>query len=201
MARIKHTKTELKTERDAQRRYQRYLPILQLKKQQLQMEIRTLESRMRKKSKEEEEARARVGPWIKLFSESFEFASHLHIRQRVLSTDNIVGVTIPILEDLQFTREVPDLLNTPTWIDDGLRYLETLVRIRTELDVFGKQHVLLTNELRVTTQRVNLFEKVKIPESKRNIRVIRIFLGDMQIAEVARAKIAKAKIIDKEHID
>ena len=40
---------------------------------------------------------------------------------------------------------------------------------------------------------VNLFEKVKIPEAKENIRIIRIFMGDQQTAAVARSKIAKGK--------
>ena len=199
MARIKHTKSELKTQRDAQRRYERYLPILQLKKQQLLLEIRTRERQIREKREEEEEARDQAAPWIKLFSESFDLASHLHIKQRVFRSENIAGVTVPVLENIQLTRDVPDLVATPTWIDDGLRYLETLARNRIEREALETQHVLLTNELRVTTQRVNLFEKVKIPESKENIRVIRVFLGDMQIAGVARAKIAKAKFIAREH--
>ncbi|MCM8760598.1 MAG: V-type ATP synthase subunit D, partial [Candidatus Omnitrophica bacterium] len=39
MAKIKYTKGELKKQRDALRQYRRYLPTLQLKKQQLQTEI------------------------------------------------------------------------------------------------------------------------------------------------------------------
>ena len=46
MSKIKHTKNELKTQRDALRRFNRYLPTLLLKKQQLQMEMRQLEQRM-----------------------------------------------------------------------------------------------------------------------------------------------------------
>ena len=45
MGRIKHTKTELKAQREALRRYERFLPMLQLKKQQLQMELRQIEER------------------------------------------------------------------------------------------------------------------------------------------------------------
>ena len=40
MAKIKLTKNELKIQRDALKRFERYLPTLQLKKQQLQMEVR-----------------------------------------------------------------------------------------------------------------------------------------------------------------
>ena len=39
MARIKLTKNELKTQKDNLKRFNRYLPTLVLKKQQLQMEI------------------------------------------------------------------------------------------------------------------------------------------------------------------
>ena len=42
MAKIKLTKNELKTQRDALARFNRYLPTLQLKKQQLQMKIQMM---------------------------------------------------------------------------------------------------------------------------------------------------------------
>ena len=44
---IKHTKNELKAQRDALRRFERYLPTLQLKKQQLQLEVRHREAAAR----------------------------------------------------------------------------------------------------------------------------------------------------------
>ena len=57
-----------------------------------------------------------------------------------------------------------------------------------------KQVELLDAELRTTSQRVNLFEKVKIPEAKENIRVIQVYIGDQQTAAVVRGKISKKKI-------
>jgi len=60
--------------------------------------------------------------------------------------------------------------------------------------VLERQEQLLQEELRTTTQRVNLFEKVKIPECEENIRQIQIYLGDQQTAAVGRAKIAKGKL-------
>ena len=64
---------------------------------------------------------------------------------------------------------------------------------RAEGDVLRKQRELVQEELHTTGQRVNLFEKVKIPECKENIRVIRIFIGDEQTAAVVRGKIAKGR--------
>lgn len=41
---------------------------------------------------------------------------------------------------------------------------------------------------------MNLFEKVKIPETQENIRRISIYLADQQVNAVVRSKIAKRKI-------
>ena len=53
---------------------------------------------------------------------------------------------------------------------------------------------MLNIELRTTTQRVNLFEKVKIPETKANIKKITVYLGDQQVAAVVRGKISKKNL-------
>ncbi len=42
---------------------------------------------------------------------------------------------------------------------------------------------------------MNLFEKVKIPETAENIKRIRIYLGDQQTAQVVRGKISKRKLV------
>ena len=111
------------------------------------------------------------------------------------SEANIAGVGVPVLDDVVFERSRPDLFATPPWIDAGLDAMEKLARQRVARRILEEQRRLIGEELRVTAQRVNLFEKVKIPESRENIRVIRIFLGDQQTAAVARGKIAKARAV------
>jgi V/A-type H+-transporting ATPase subunit D len=71
--------------------------------------------------------------------------------------------------------------------------IEELAALRAERSVLEEQRQLVAEELRTTSQRVNLFEKVKIPECRENIRVIKIFLGDEQTAGVVRGKIAKQR--------
>ncbi|HPM07141.1 MAG TPA: V-type ATP synthase subunit D, partial [Treponemataceae bacterium] len=63
-----------------------------------------------------------------------------------------------------------------------------------EAEVLEEQIRLLSRELRVTTQRVNLFEKVKIPETKAHIKKITVYLGDQQVAAVVRGKISKKNL-------
>lgn len=198
MAKIKHTKNELKAQRDALKRYQRYLPTLQLKKQQLQMELRNLEKRIEDLDLEQRKAKERLHKWQALFSEPFDFTAHLRLLRVETSTGNIAGVVIPVLEKVLFEESAPDLLGTPPWVDDGMRALKQQVEMQAQRQVLDENRRLLSEELRVTNQRVNLFEKVKIPETRENIRVIRVFLGDLQTAEVARAKIAKGKATARE---
>ncbi len=197
MAKIKHTKNELKAQRDAVRRFERYLPTLQLKKQQLQMEVRQTVTRIELKEDEEQHVREDLAAWVRLFAEPFDFLAHLRVTEVRRTTGNIAGVVVPVFQDIVFQRAVPDLFATPPWVDDGLRVLEHLLRLRTERSILDEQKRLLAEELRVTSQRVNLFEKVKIPECRENIRFIRIFLGDQQTADVARAKIAKGRSVEK----
>jgi V/A-type H+/Na+-transporting ATPase subunit D len=198
MAKIKLTKNELKAQRDALARFQRYLPTLQLKKQQLQMEVRSLETKIEAKRKEEEEVKRALQSWSRLFSEPFDFARYLSLQKVVLGEGNIAGVAIPVLEDTQYAVEWPDPFASPAWVDEGIRVLKHLTHLRVEQLVMRKQQDCLREELRTTNQRVNLFEKVKIPESKESIRRINIFLGDQQTSAVARAKIAKGKSLARE---
>ncbi|MDZ4199654.1 MAG: V-type ATP synthase subunit D, partial [Kiritimatiellia bacterium] len=132
MARIRHTKNELKAQRDALKRFERYLPMLQLKKQQLQMELRRLDARVREKRDEERKVLEDVATWVSLFSEPYSFNEVIRIRSRRESSGNIAGVTIPILDELTFERIVFDLHFLLFWVDDGIWTLEHLIWLRVE---------------------------------------------------------------------
>ena len=78
-------------------------------------------------------------------------------------------------------------------MDDAAEAASSLIGVRAERGVAAEQVRLVAEELRTTSQRVNLFEKVKIPECVENIRVINVALGDEQTSSVARGKIAKGR--------
>ena len=141
---------------------------------------------------------AETAPWIGLFSEDVGVVDGLSVTEIRTSTGNVAGVSIPVLDGVAFAVEQPSLLETPSWIDDGRERVQRFVQLDVELEILQRQRELLEDELRRTSQRVNLFEKIKIPESRDAIRVIRIFLGDEQTAAVARAKIAKGKSLARE---
>jgi V/A-type H+-transporting ATPase subunit D len=199
MAKIKHTKNEMKAQREALRRFQRFLPMLQLKKQQLQMEIQAVDARIAEKAEAAAKVRAGLKRWVALLAEpAVDLNAMLAVERVETDTGNIAGVAIPIYRDVRFRRAEPDLFATPSWVDDAMDVLERLVRLRVERETLEEQRRLIAQELRTTSQRVNLFEKVKIPECRENIRVIKIFLGDEQTAGVVRGKIAKRRTVEAE---
>jgi len=194
MAKIKHTKTELKAQTDALKRFQRFLPMLQLKKQQLQAEIAGINSRFEEVRIAEKTLIDGLDGWVMLFSDtSFDLSSLVRITKVETDTGNIAGVSIPLFKGISTETAQLDLFETASWLDDAADLLKQSISYKAEMTVLARQRELIQEELQMTSQRVNLFEKVKIPECKENIRIIRIFLGDEQTAAVARGKIAKGR--------
>lgn len=195
MAKVKKTKNALKAQRESLARFHRFLPTLELKKQQLQAEVRRADAQYREKVEAEAALRAQLRTWVKLFSSDIRPEGFVKLVDVRTSTGNIAGVNVPLFEEAVFRRSPLDLFETPAWFDDALDMVEHLVSLRVEQAILLRQRELLSEELRITSQRVNLFEKVKIPETEENIRIIQIALGDTQTAGVVRAKIAKSKSI------
>jgi V/A-type H+-transporting ATPase subunit D len=195
----KFNKTSLKGQRDSLAKYQKFLPILLLKKMQLQLVIRQLEPVVEAKRRELEETIAGIRPWGRLLSEeTIDIEDYLQVEEVRTKKDNIAGVEIPEFDRVVYKDRPYSLFATPAWLDEALLVLRQLVSLKEELRVLLRKEALLKEELRTTTQRVNLFEKKLIPELKENIRKIRIFLGDDETAAVGRAKLAKAKLVQKE---
>ena len=191
---IKYTRTELKHQRDALARFKRYLPTLKLKQQQIQTSIvQTRE--IFHEMWEEAEATAKI---IVVYEGLFNsFAAD----EVVTSMHSVAGIYVPKFEDIVFPKSNYSLFGTAPWVDKALADLRKLNQQKAELDVLQECLDLLQAELKKVMQRVNLFEKVMIPNTLDNIRRIRIALGDQMTAGVARAKIAKAKLEHKGNKD
>ena len=195
MASIKLTKNELKIQKDALKMYRRYLPTLSLKKQQLQVEIFSIRSKAAAVRQAREELERGFNDWISVFSEQNAFPDKVITVSNIRKGEaNIAGVTIPTFEGADFSRGDYDLYETPLWVDIAADHMERALSLDLEAEALDEQVRLLEAELRSTSQRVNLFEKVKIPETEENIRKISIYLADQQVNAVVRSKIAKLKI-------
>jgi V/A-type H+-transporting ATPase subunit D len=191
---IKFTQGELKRQRDALRQYERYLPTLQLKKQQLQLEILHQHGTLRERKNSLTEKEKSAENWLGLLVEAPEIKRWLVPEKIITGKKNIAGVDVPVFERVNFEPAEYDLFLMPFWVDAGLEILRAMVSLLEEIRVIEKGIFILKHELRITTQRVNLFEKVKIPEAKEAIRLIKIYIGDQMTNAVGRSKIVKNKI-------
>lgn len=196
---IRFTKGELKRQRDLLGQYERYLPTLQLKKHQLQMEILHQMSLIAEKRQAQAKRMHSAEAWAGLLSgPEIDISNWLKHGQIITTTKNIAGVDLPWFERLEFEAAEYDLFLTPLWVDAAIEQLKIILSLQAEINVLEKGIKILREELRITTQRVNLFEKVKIPQSQEAIRLIKIYIGDQMINAVGRSKIAKRKIEELE---
>ena len=195
MPKIRLNKGELKIQRDALKQFERYLPFLQLKKQQLQFEVHRIYGNLVSKKEEIGDSKNKISKWAGLLREPGDYIIRLMgVKRVIIDKTNIAGVNIPLFAGVELEEQEYDLFSTPLWVDITLKKIRQLMILLEEKRVFEKQLMILKQELKITTQRVNLFEKVKIPEYKENIRFIKIYLGDQNTNAVGRSKIAKKKI-------
>ena len=170
---VKLTKNELKVQKDRLKQFQRYLPTLQLKKQQLQAVVMQVTAQLEQVARQRQAAVAGLDDWVAVFAENDSFPAEKRLdalirpRHVVCGEQNIAGVTVPVFQELSFEDIRYDVADYPLWVDTAAVRLREIAR---------------------------LFEKVKIPEAKENIRVIGIYLGDQQTSAVVRGKIAKKKL-------
>ena len=188
-------KTELTRLRREEKTYKQFLPVLQLKQEQLQTEQLKLKRQLAGREAELLRARQEVERYAPLLAEPLPvpLLDLVKVERIRLGEKSVAGVKVPVLEEVVFSQLEYSRFGTPVWVSSVLGDLRTLVRQSTELKVLRRQAELVTRELRKATQKVNLFEKVLIPETREGIKRIKIALGDEQVAAVGCGKIAKSK--------
>jgi len=198
---LRLTRPELKRQRDALQRYERYLPTLKLKQQHLQLSLRQLAAEQRAARARLADARAKVEPYRAILHDVAGIDVRKLAEPAKVRTehDNVAGVSIQHFEGVDFPPAEYSLFATPPWVDAALADLRQITLCRAEVDILAESERRLQYELTKIIQRINLFEKVKIPEAQEAIRRIRIRLGDEMTAAVGRGKLAKAKIEAVEH--
>ena len=153
MAKIKLTKGELKRQRDALSQYERYLPTLQLKKQQLQLEILYQINILTERKKAESKKREAIRPWIGLLREpGVAISKWIKPKDVVTQVKNIAGIDIPVFVTAQFESAEYDLFSTPLWVDVAIEALRVLVSLEKEIatiEAVSYTHLTLPTILRV----------------------------------------------------
>ncbi len=196
MAEIKFTKNELRNQQNKLGQLQKYLPTLQLKKAMLQAEVNEARMEISRFKEIFLKMKNRVEDFSLLLSEriAIDPAKAVVVKNIKKRFENIAGVEVPHFEEIIFENFSYQLFDTPPWIDSAIQSLRDLAKAKIQIDIAEEKKEALEKELREVSIRVNLFEKILIPRALANIKKIRVFLGDMQLAAVSQAKVAKTKI-------
>jgi len=196
---VKLTKNGLRDQERRLAQLERYLPTLKLKKAMLQMEVN--EARLEIGRLEEKYTRElkTAQEYCTLLTEKtvidpLAVTKVIDVQKRY---ENIAGIEVPYFEGATFQEVEYSLFDTPPWVDGVIVGLRAISEILVEISVVKEKKQALEEELRSVSIRVNLFEKVLIPRALKNIKKIKVFLGDQQLAAVGQVKVAKAKIEEK----
>ena len=194
MGTLSLNKSSLKIERDRLKTFQRFLPSLDLKRQQLMVEFKNAQRVLEATRREINELMASLEGMLALLgATTMDLSNYVKVRAVAIDEENIVGVRLPVLRDVECSVEEYSTLAKPFWVDTLVEYLQKMSTLRIREQVEQERVSRLDEAVRRITQRVNLFEKVLIPTAQKNIHRIRIYLGDAERAGVVRSKIVKAK--------
>lgn len=195
--RTSRNKNALKQQRDQLATYRRFLPSLDLKRQQL---LAAWKSARVQRAAAEADLRAEedaISGVLSLLGSSTlpscDLASLIRVETVRVTQENIVGTRVPRLEAIHFSRADYSTLALPFWVDLLLDALQRVAEKRWRLLTARQREAKIAEASRKITQRVNLFEKVLIPDARRNIKSIRVALSDEERAAVVRSKLAKRK--------
>jgi len=148
MAKIKLTKTELKAQTDALKRFQRFLPMLQLKKQQLQAEIAGIAAKADEVGAREQAVRAALDRWVGLFATDEGLLPGLvTVKSVKTGTANIAGVAIPTFEGIDQEVRPIDPWATPAWLDSAVETTTQILSLQCKRAILEEQRRLVTEEL------------------------------------------------------
>ena len=195
--RLSLNKNSLKQQRDQLSMYQRFLPSLDLKRQQLLGAFKVARQQLAEAEKDVEKYKSYLARLLPLLGSSTlatrDLSQLVRVKEVTIEEENVVGARVPVVRKVEFERAAYSTLTLPHWVDQLVESLETLAKLRVQLQVQQARVERLGAAARKITQRVNLFEKVLIPTAKKNIKRIGIALSDEERAAVVRSKLSKRK--------
>ncbi|WP_417516859.1 V-type ATP synthase subunit D [Marinobacter sp.] len=194
MGKLALNKSTLNKEGRKVKAYRRFVPALDLKRKQLLAERAHSKQALADLDQSLEGVRQRVKEQLPMLCNYKGSVDRLvEIDAFSLTQVNLVGIRLPVLESLSLKVHPYSALATEHWQDPLVVLLKQTVELQLKQRVLNKRLELLETGLRKTTQRLNLFDKVLIPQAEQNIRKIRIALSDSERAGVVISKIAKKK--------
>ena len=188
--------------------YQKYLPALDLKRQQLMAR----QKKMQRQIDESLEHQAALFeqldfqfPWLATLD--LPLQDVIQVDDPAIKEEKVMGVLMLVQDPTQnityseFRPSVEIYKNTttggrlaqPHWLVNLYLALKPILETQLNIERLTINLTRLSDATKKATQKVNLFSKVMIPEANEEIRRINLFLGDQEKAAVIRSKLVKRK--------
>ena len=194
MARLLLSKATLSKQRQLLQSYQRFLPSLDMKRQQLRAALKEVQGVGARLNADLNTLNSTVAKEIPMMA---NYRIHLDglvtVKKVIVTEENVAGCKVPTLQNMDVSRSQLSPLGNPHWVGVVQEKLEQSLTLAVRLHIIGQQQKLLQTALTKITQRVNLFDKVLIPQTQSNIKKIQIYLGDRAREAVVTSKIAKRR--------
>lgn len=194
MSKLALNKSTLNHENQRLKSFRQFVPALDLKRKQI------LAARLKSRralvdfERQMKQVEADVACQLPMLAGSqLELGTLVQLRGVRRRTDNLVGIELPVVEEVELDCREYSRLALPQWVDILVARLQQMLELKVRCQTEKVRLERLEAALQKTTQRLNLFDKVLIPRAEANIRRIRIALSDAERAGVVRAKLAKNK--------
>lgn len=192
---FQYNKTALQNLRRQLSIREKALPTLKSKEAALRLEVRKITAEIDLLKEEYEmivkENQNYNGFWT-------EFPEIVKIRNIISEQKNIAGVRVAILNKIDFALEQISLFNMPSWIRLAISMFERLMTIQIRIEMTEARLNALAYARKKTTQKVNLYEKVQIPEYRMAIIKIKRYMEDEDNLSKSSQKIVKERNRAKE---
>lgn len=172
------------------------LPILKNKESALRVRLQLLKAEKAGIYAKIEEERKRYEYLSALWNE-FE-PGLIKISGVDVETVKQIGVKVPVLKEIHYEINDFNAFTAPAWYPDGVRILKEFTEKKIEINLCEERYRIIEFNLKKTTQKVNLYEKVQIPGYKEAIRKIKGYLEDAENLSKAASKIVKARHEEEE---
>jgi len=195
---FQYNKTALQQLRKDLRVRENALPVLQAKESALRIEVNKAKEDLKFSAAEYENKNSQIQKIVRLWSEFPD--DTVSVKNIILDFKKIAGVKIPVFKEVQFSYKQFSLINSPAWILEGILILKEFTELFIKYEIIKQKIALLEHARKKTTQKVNLYQKVQIPEYNTAILKIKRFLEDEENCAKSSQKILKIRMAIEEGI-
>ena len=190
--RIRLNKVSLREQKQKMAMYERFLPALDARKQQLIMQLTVIRANIRDQRELMEAMVEEIRSWASLYWDIEGILRfYIAVREIRCASRNIAGLKIREFKEVVFDDPGYSLFRTPYSFDAVLKRTRDAISLRERIKILEEQEQVLLEGFRKTSQRINLYEKMLIPQCRDAVRRISVYLQDQQAAAVGVAKVAK----------